>query len=136
MNLHMVRWFLTVPAAVIGWYIGIVVALGIRQLSERLCPVEYIVSGMCHAPWSSFATDFALAAGSSICGSLVVLLPALIAPSYRGRVALLAYLAGLACSAYWLLHGLWSPVVWAALAGAVTLWRTQTVPTHPSTPTG
>lgn len=125
-----VRWLLTVPIAVIGWYIGVVAALLIHWVNERLCPAEYVVSGMCDAPWSSFVSDFALALGASICGSLTVLLPTLIAPSSRGRVALLAFASGLACSAYWAFHGVWVPVAWAALAGAVTLWRIQTVVGH------
>jgi hypothetical protein len=133
---HLVRWIFAIPAAIVGWYIGVIVALGIRQLGEHLCPVEYIVSGLCHAPWSSFVTDFALVLGSLICGSLVVLLPALIAPSFRGRVAQLAYAAGLACSAYWLLQGFWLPVASAALAGGLTLWRIQANLAQPSTPPG
>ena len=128
--MRIVRWLLTVPVAAVGWYIGLITALVIHEISERLCPTEHLVSGRCHAPWSAFATDFALALGSLICGSLVVLLPTLIAPSYRGRVAVLAYTFGLAGSVYWLLHGLWVPVVWAALAGGITLWRVQIVLTR------
>lgn len=131
---HLVRWIFAIPGAVAGWYIGVVVALGIRQLGERLCPAEHLVSDLCHAPWSSFVTDFALVTGSLICGSLVVLLPALIAPSHRHRVAQLAYAVGLASSAYWLFHGFWLPVASAALAGGATLWRIQALLTHPSTP--
>ena len=131
--MNLVRWLLAVPAAVAGWYIGVIAALGIRQLGERLCPVEYIVSGLCHAPRSSFATEFALVTGSLICGCLVVLLPALIAPAHRHRVAQLAYAGGLAAAAYWLLHGFWLPVAAAALAGGATLWRIQALPTHLST---
>ena len=134
--MRIIRWMLTVPAAVIGWYIGVIAALGLRQLNERLCPFEYIVSGSCHAPWSSFVKDVALAVGSLTCGALVVLLPALIAPSCRVRVAQLAYAGGLVCSAYWLFHGFWIPVAWAALAGAAALWRMHKVLIHPSTRTG
>jgi len=134
---NLVRWIFAVPAAVAGWYIGMIVALGIRQLGERLCPVEHIVSGLCHAPWSSFATDFALVTGSLVCGSLVVLLPALIAPAHRHRVAQLAYAGGLAAAAYWLLQGFWLPVAAAALAGGATLWRIQAGPTRrPSAASG
>jgi len=128
--MHTVRWLLTVPIAVLGWYLGLIAALLIHWVSERLCPAEYVVSGLCYAPWSSFVSNFSLALGASICGSLTVLLPTLIAPSYRGRVALLAFASGLACSAYWVFHGVWVPVAWAALAGAVTLWRIQTVVRH------
>jgi hypothetical protein len=122
------RWILAVPAAVAGWYLGVIAALGMHQLGERLCPVEYIVSGLCHAPWSSFVTDFALVTGSLVCGCLTVLLPALIAPAHRHRVAQLAYAGGLAAAAYWLLHGFWLPVAAAALAGGATLWRIQAGP--------
>lgn len=129
------RWLLTVPAAIAGFYIGVIVALLAHLVSERLCPPEYVVSGTCFAPWSSFVSDAYLALGSLVCGALVVLLPTLIAPSHRSRVALLAYASGLACSVYWLAHSLWVPVVWAALAGAITLWRIQIVLTHPSSGT-
>lgn len=121
--MHIVRWLLTVPAAIAGWYIGVIAALLAHMTSEWLCPAEYVVSGMCFAPWSSFASNVYLALGSLVCGSLVVLLPTLVAPSHRGRVALLAYASGLACSAYWVAQGIWGPVAWAALAGAITLWR-------------
>ena len=63
------------------------------------------------------------ALSSLICGSLTVLLPAPMAPSHRYRVAVIAFAGGLTCSAYWLLHGLWVPVAWAAIGGAITLWR-------------
>jgi hypothetical protein len=67
----------------------------------------------------------ALALGASVCGALSVLLPALAAPSHRLEVSRLAYAVGLICSAYWLFHGLWVPVAWAAAAGALALWRVQ-----------
>jgi hypothetical protein len=122
--MNILRWLLTAPAAIGGWYIGVIVALLAHMASESLCPPEHVVSGTCSAPWSPVVSDACLAVGSLICGSLSVLLPALIAPSHGYRVAALAFAVGLACSAYWLLHGLWVPVAWAALGGAVTFWRT------------
>ena len=134
-TMRILRWLLTVPAAIIGWYIGIVVALLAHMISERLCPSEYVVSGTCNAPWSSFVSDAYLALGSLVCGSLAVLIPTLIAPSHQIKVALFAYVAGLACSVYWVMDGLWVPAAWAALAGAATLWRIQMVLTrHSSRP--
>lgn len=121
--IRILRWLLMVPAAIIGWYIGIIIALLVHMVSERLCPTEHIVSGTCHAPWSSLVSSVSLALGSMVCGTLAVLLPTLTAPSHRTKVALCAYVAGLACSVYWLAHSLWVPVAWAALAGAITLWR-------------
>lgn len=123
--LCIVRWFLTVPAAIFGWYIGVIAALTIQKLCEWLCPIKYVVSGMCYAPWSSFVSNVGLTVGSVICGSLVVLLPALTAPSHRVMVARVAYTAGLVSSAYWIAQGFWVPVVLAAIAGALTLWHTH-----------
>ena len=121
------RMALTVPAAIAGWYLGVIVALLIHQVSQRLCPASYAASGACWAPWPAFASDVALALGSLVCGAFTVLLPTLVAPSHRARVAQLAYAGGLTCSIYWLLHGHWVPVAWAAMAGAVTVWRIQIV---------
>ena len=118
---------LTLPAAITGWYIGVIVALLVHRIDQKLCPSEYLVSGNCMAPWSSFTSGIALALGSWVCGALTVLLPTLVAPSHRGRVALLSYVCGLTGSAYWLLHGHWVPVAWAAVAGAITLWRIQII---------
>ncbi len=118
---------LTVPAAIAGWYIGVVVALLLHRAGQWLCPSKHVVSGTCLAPWPSFVSDASLALGSLVCGALTVLLPTLVAPCHRIKVALLAYVSGLACSAYWLLHGHWLPVSLAALAGAVTLWRIKAV---------
>ena len=126
------RWFLVTPAGILGWYVGVIAALSIYEIKERLCLPEYIVSGMCHASWSSHVTSVSLVLGSLISGALVVLLPTISAPAYRSRVALIAYILGLICSLYWLFYGEWVPVVWAAVGGGLMLWRTQKVLTRHS----
>jgi hypothetical protein len=123
--MRLFRFVLTVPAGIAGWYLGVMLALLVHDLGQRLCPAHLVVSGACTAPWSSFVGDVALALGASVCGALSVLLPALAAPSHRLEVSRLAYAVGLICSAYWLFHGLWVPVAWAAAAGALALWRVQ-----------
>lgn len=122
------RWLLVIPVAVIGWYIGLIVAILIHMAGEHLCPAEEIVSGFCTAPWMAYVDDFAQALGSLLCGVLVVLFPTLLAPSHRGTVAAVAYASGLILSASFLMHGIWVPVVWAALSGGFTLWRIRVVP--------
>lgn len=127
------RWLLVVPSGIIGWYIGIIVAITIYAINDWLCPAKYIVSGTCYgAPWSSFVQDFAVAFGSVIAAVLVVVLPTIIAPDHRRPVAITAYVTGLLCSFYWLFYGQWVPVVWAALAGGSTLWISHRVLTSRS----
>jgi hypothetical protein len=123
--MKILRWLLVIPVAVIGWYIGLIVAILVHATGEHLCPAEEIVSGFCTAPWMAYVDDFALALGSILCGILVVLFPALLAPSHRGTVAAVAYASGLILSTSFLIHGIWLPVAWAALSGGLALWRVR-----------
>lgn len=120
--MHIFRWLLVVPIAIVGWYIGLFTWAGIYQLNEWLCPNEYKVSGMCYAPWTGYVHNFAIASGSIVAAALVVLLPTLIAPSHRYNVARVSYILGLICSIYFLVIGPWVPVAWAALGGGISLW--------------
>lgn len=126
------RWLLVIPVGVIGWYIGLFVAILVHTAGEYLCPVEEIVSGFCTAPWMAHVDDVALALGSILCGILAVLFPTLLAPSHRGAVAAVAYASGLILSASFLIHGVWGAVAWAALSGGLTLWRVRVVLAHVS----
>jgi hypothetical protein len=116
------RWLLILPVIIFGWYVGIFSAIAIYKSNEWLCPTQYIVSGMCYAPWSSFIEEFSVTFGSVISASLIVLLPSLVAPSRHVVVAFATYIFGLLCSSYWLVHGSREPVAWAAIGGAITLW--------------
>lgn len=116
------RWLLLIPAAVLGWYVGVLVAITVYEVGDGFCPAAQVVSGMCHASWFGVFSDVALVLGSSVCGALVVLFPTLMAPYGRIRVAWMAYVCGLLGSAYFLLEGLWLPVLVAASAGAVMVW--------------
>jgi hypothetical protein len=121
--MKILRWLLVVPVAVIGWYLGLIVAILLHMTGEHLCPAEEIVSGFCTAPWMAYVDDFAMALGSLLCGAMVVLFPTLVAPSHRGMVAVVAFVSALVVSAPFLIHGIWVPVAWATLAGGLTLWR-------------
>jgi hypothetical protein len=116
------RWLLTVPVAILGWYAGIIVAISIYKSNEWLCPTQHLVSGMCYAPWSSFIEELAIAGGSIISATLVVLLPSLAAPSRKIPTALTAYIFGAFFSIYWLFHGFLAPAAWAITGGSITLW--------------
>lgn len=121
--MKLVRWLLTVPAGVAGWYAGVVVALLGHAAGEFACPAGQMISGHCAAEWSPWVNHAALVTGALICGALAVLLPALTAPSHRLATARLAYASGIACSMYWVAHGVLLPVACATFAGGLTLWR-------------
>lgn len=123
--MHILRWSLLIPAAVLGWYVGVFVAIAVYEVGDGFCPAAEVVSGMCTSPWFAVFSDFSLALGSSVCGALVVLFPTLTAPSGRVRVAWAAYVCGLLASAYFLFEGIWLPVLAAASAGAVMVWVVQ-----------
>ncbi len=119
------RWLLTVPCAITGFYLGLAVWGAIRYLNEHLCPHAYRVSGMCHAPWSWYVQQSALGLGAFVCGAMVVLMPTLIAPSHRRRVAIVFYLIGLTVAVFFWIPGMLLARLAAALGGAIALWRIQ-----------
>ncbi len=117
------RWLLTVPGAIAGFYMGLALWGVIYHLNERLCPEAYRVSGMCHAPWSWHVQQAAFGIGACVCGIMVVLLPTLIAPAYRKRVAAVFYLLGLTSAVFFPVQGMLLERFAAALGGGITLWR-------------
>ncbi len=131
--LNVVRWVLVVPAALVGWYAGLIVALLIYKTNVALCPARYLVSGMCTAPWSSAMEELAVIVGGAVVGALVVLLPALMAPYHRKKIALIAYALGFTCSIYvlMLVPSIWRAVLAAALASGLMLWRIYHSQTSP-----
>jgi hypothetical protein len=122
---HTLRWLFVVPSAFVGWYVGLIVALLIHSANEALCPTEYIVSGMCNAPWSAFVQGSAIIFGAIFSGALVVLLPTLFAPNHQKRVAWIAYGLGLLSSIYFLVFipGIWHAVLSSIIGGSIVLWR-------------
>jgi hypothetical protein len=130
--INWLRWLLLVPSAFIGWYVGLIVSLAIYRAHKAICPAHYLVSGMCHAPWTPLVENSAIITGSFLAGALVVLLPALLAPSHRKRVAWLAYGLGFLYSLYFLVSipDIWHAVLSSVIAGSIVLWcllRTESV---------
>lgn len=121
--LHALRWVLTVPAGIVGWYLGVMLALGIVYVAHRLQAFMHTGSSLGAAAGSPTVENLAIFIGALCCGALAVALPAWVAPAHRDRIALLAYAIGLACSTYWLFNLIWQPVACAALSGALACWR-------------
>ena len=119
------RWLITVPVAVLGWYIGMFVGLFIYGIGEWTCPAEYIVSGNCFAPWSSLLLSIAVAVGTAVAACFIVRLPTLVAPSHRWAIAFTAFMSGLAFAVYvafTVRSNVWAPFTSAVLSGVGTLW--------------
>jgi len=123
--INWLRWLLLVPSAFIGWYVGLIVALVIHRAHKAICPAHYLVSGMCHAPWTPLVQNSAIIIGSILAGALVVLLPAVLAPSHRMRVAWIAYGLGFLYSMYFLvlMPDIWHAVLSSVIGGGFVLRR-------------
>lgn len=123
--MQVLRWLLTVPAAILGWYLGFFAGVLIHYVHVWTCPNEHLVSGACMAPWSLFLMSTALGVSAAIAAAGVVLLPTLLAPSHRWLVARIAFACGLLLAMYFAfaMHwAIWIPVVCAILSGASMLW--------------
>jgi hypothetical protein len=114
-----------VPAGIVGWYLGVMLALGIVYLTQNIRAFMHTGSSLAAAAGSPTIENLAIIVGALCCGALAVALPAWVAPAHRDRIALLAYAIGLACSTYWLFNLIWQPVACAALSGAVACWWLQ-----------
>ena len=89
-----IRWVLSVASPVLALLLTFAAAVLFTYGIERLCPPEFMVSGVCTAAWYPAAETAAFCLSAAIGGFLFVLLPTSIAPSHTHRVAWLAFGAG------------------------------------------
>ena len=82
-----VRWFLLIPVALLGYYAALVSGMAVLALAESFCPPDAIVSGMCVADYMRSIERVSFVVFPGIAAALVVLLPALVAPSRKVAVA-------------------------------------------------
>lgn len=99
-----IRWLLVVPAALLGWYIAFAFVAALHSLATHFCPLEALISGACVATWFPFAESLLSALFAGLAAGLVVLFPALVAPSHRPWIAWLAFICGLAVALYFALQ--------------------------------
>ncbi|MEW6403662.1 MAG: hypothetical protein AB1649_17845 [Chloroflexota bacterium] len=88
-----IRW-LCVPLAAAGYLVPMLLGLGFYVVGNKLCPADQMVSGVCTAPWFLYSSRILLFVAPSIGAIFIILGAALIAPSNRRLVALLALAAG------------------------------------------
>lgn len=89
------RWALTPVVSLLGWYLALVISMGLYALTQSLCPQEHLVSGLCSASWFSAASKAIICFGAGLAATLVVLFSALMAPAKKMQVAWFVFALGL-----------------------------------------
>src|SRR5262245_23856301 len=109
--MRILRW-LTVPLAGIAvWYVTLLVGFGAVSVLDALCPPQLVVSGLCTASWYEPAFEALLLVCTALVAAGVVLVPALVAPAHRFRVAMIGY----GCGATFALYAASGGSMWGAL---------------------
>lgn len=118
MWVNALRWLLTLPSAVVGFYLSFQGALALVGLLENLC-----VGGSC-TDWKFGLIGISIYLGITVAAVTVVLLPTLIAPAHKHHTALVFYALG-ALAALWMVTFTGEPfmLLTALVAGGVTTWR-------------
>ena len=121
-KINIIRWFLVIPSAFIGWYCAVFIGLLLYSVAESLCPPELIVSGMCTASWSAPVKNGIIIFGASISAILVLLFSVFIAPGKRKLVAKVIYFGGVAFALYAVyFSNAWWAFISAIISGALFL---------------
>ena len=116
------RWVAVIPAALLGWYLALVIGLSLRSLATSLCPPEDLVSDACAASWFAPVEDGIFIATAALAALLVLLFSTVICPSHKRGVAVVVFVVGTA-SAVLLGYALsiWLPPLAAVISGLFTL---------------
>ena len=118
------RWLLTVPMAVAGWFIAFAVVIQCLELIDYFCPADFQVLGACQHPGAQLAQDFLITAGAMASAVLVLVFATVTAPSYKPQVTAATFMLGLAVASWAFLEtGALGAFIGACVAGAVTFWR-------------
>jgi hypothetical protein len=99
--LYLIRWVLVPPSAIFGFYLAFFGSLYLLGFIGKFCPEESIISETCMARWYLRAENAMFSFGAALAAIFVVLFPSLLAPNYRFKVAVVAYLLG-ALAALWI----------------------------------
>lgn len=95
--MKLLRYIMVLPAALLGWVAGALITLQLDYLRVVLwCPPSLREGQDCYAEgWDIFPT-WLLAIGTALSAGLVVLCVAITAPQHKLRLAINAYLVGVA----------------------------------------
>ncbi len=120
------RWTLAVVLSpAVAYLLAFTVAAVLVATLTRFCPANLLVSGHCTAGWYPVAELIAFAVAVAIGAMVFVLLPFLLAPSHKARVASLALALGVAFTSWFTWQVGWSfvvPYATGVLAGSAATW--------------
>ena len=126
-----IRWILVPISPFVGWGVSFIITLfvalfilePVADFLMRFCPPEQVDEyfGTCTTLWYRSFEDLPFLLGASLMALSTVLLPAHLAPKFKFRVALVAFLAGV--YAAFEINGGYNivPLVGAILAGVLAL---------------
>jgi uncharacterized membrane protein YeaQ/YmgE (transglycosylase-associated protein family) len=86
--IELIRWLLVIPAAWIGFYLSMLVAMLSMQLLNGWCPGGTISSGQCSIGWINHAPFLV---GAAVAPALVLYFGTRMAPSHKIAVAWALY---------------------------------------------
>ena len=116
------RWVAVIPAALLGWYLALVIGLSLRSLATSLCPPQDMISDACAADWFPPVEDGIFIVTAALAALLVMRLGTATCPNHKRGVALVVFVIG-AAGAMMIGYALsiWLPPLAALVSGLLTL---------------
>lgn len=99
-----IRWVFAPISAILGWFVVLMLGMSLYGFVENSCPADKVISSYCTVDWINNLSNSLIYIGAALSAVVVVLLPTLVAPRYKFRVAVVAYTLGV-LTALWLLLG-------------------------------
>jgi hypothetical protein len=82
-----VRWFAIVPAAILTWYVVLILGIQLTALAATFCPPEAMISQFCAATWFADVQRTIIVLCAGLAGFGIVYVAASVAPAERVLVA-------------------------------------------------
>lgn len=120
--INIIRWTSVIPASYLGYHIALIGGMAAHSFAESFCPPEAVISGMCTANYMRPIETFLFLLFPGIAAILVVLLPALAAPSKKITVPMIFFALGASAAIYMGTSlGEWIILFFALVCGAATV---------------
>ena len=117
------RWIMVVPAAIIGWWIAIIIGLLLTNIPGYFCPPQLMISDICMTSWYGPVMSGIMILAAALSAVSTLLFAVLTAPAKRALVAKVIFLAGVIYATYFAFSlSAWVEYTGAIVAGSFTLF--------------